>query len=58
MSPAAFADTAKKARDVTTDVRFPAGRGLYYGGAWQAPQVHKEMEVFSPSSGKKLTTLL
>jgi betaine-aldehyde dehydrogenase len=42
---------------MSLDVKYPTGRGLYYGGAWHDPVVPSQVEVFSPGTGKPILTL-
>lgn len=36
------------------EVRLPARRGLFYGGAWHAPESGAEAETLSPGTGRSL----
>jgi betaine-aldehyde dehydrogenase len=40
-----------------SQIKFPEGRGLYYGGKWQSPLKPGKTQVFSPGSGQLLTTI-
>jgi betaine-aldehyde dehydrogenase len=39
------------------EIKFPEGKGLYYGGRWNEPRHKKNTEIFSPSTGERLTTI-
>src|ERR1700678_1618565 len=39
------------------EVTFPEGKGLYYGGRWHRPRHNNNTEIFSPSTGERLTTI-
>ncbi len=41
----------------SADVRVPNGRGLYYGGGWQAPVEGRTAAVDSPATGETLATI-
>lgn len=42
---------------MVSEITFPEGRGLYYGGAWHEPVEPKRTKVFSPSTGELLATI-
>ena len=40
------------------NIAIDSDRGLYYGGEWRAPAAGKRMDVFSPSTGERLATIV